>query len=344
MTSKGGTEVVRLDDVRIDPSYTPRPHGPEEHASPPLVCSYLAVAVRSRTGEVFGGLLYAHHEPARFSTDHERLLLGLAAQAAIAFDNARLFAAEREAKRIAAHRADDLGQANSELQQFIYVSSHDLQEPLRTITQYLDMLQRRHRGQLDDQALRYITYASDSASRMYVLLNDLLTYSRLGHGAERTLVELAELVDEVLQDLRVVVAETRTRVTIETLPAVRCDRAKIRSLFQNLIGNAVKFRGENEPLITISARVDQAGMWTVAVADNGIGIVPEHREAVFEVFHRLHEREAFPGTGIGLAICRKVVEQHGGRIWIQETPGGGATFLFTLPEDGSGTMPTVHSS
>ena len=337
-----GQEIVRLDDVRIDPRYTPYPEDSTESSGEPLVCSYLAVAVRSRTGEVLGGLLYAHHEPARFSAEHERQLLGLAAQAAIAFDNARLFEAEREAKRIAGHRADDLSQANSELQQFIYVSSHDLQEPLRTITQYLDLLQRRHIAQLDDQARRYVTYASDSASRMYVLLNDLLTYSRLGHGAERTLVELSELVDEVLRDLRLVVAETHAQMAIEQLPAVRCDRAKISSLFQNLIGNALKFRGDAALRIQVSATADVAGVWTITVADNGIGIVPEHREAVFEVFHRLHEREAFPGTGIGLAICRKVVEQHGGRIWIDETPGGGATFRFTLPEDGSGTVPAIR--
>ncbi len=335
-------EVVRLDDVRVDPRYN-HPEPGTAHDATLVVTSFMAVAVRSRTGEVLGGLLYAHIEPAKFSSDHERQLLGLAAQAAIAFDNAQLFAAEREAKRIAGHRADDLSQANAELQQFVYVSSHDLQEPLRTITQYLDLLKRRYLDQLDDQARRYVDYVSEGASRMYVLLNDLLTYSRLGHAAERTQVELTEVVNEVLQDLSVVITETRTQITVDAMPAIRCERAKIRSLFQNLIGNAVKFRGETPPQITLSATTG-GGIWTMRVADNGVGIPPEHRIVVFEVFHRLHEREAFPGTGIGLAICRKVVEQHGGRIWIEETPGGGTTFLFTLPEDGSGCVRLAPTS
>ncbi len=333
-----GDKVIRLDDVRIDPRYTPRPFVPGSPPEPPLVSSYLAVAVRSRTGKVLGGLLYAHYEPAKFSVDHERQLLGLAAQTAIAFDNARLFEAERDARRVAGHRADDLSKANAELQQFIYVSSHDLQEPLRTITQYLDLLQRRHLAHLDDQARRYVTYASDSALRMYLLLNDLLTYSRIGHEAERSAVSLADVIDEVTQDLRVVIAEAHARITFENLPTVRCDRAKIRSLFQNLIGNALKFHSVEEPRIIISSSANPDQTWTISVADNGIGILAEHRTAVFEVFHRLHDRDSFPGTGIGLAICQKVVEQHGGRIWIEETSGGGTTFLFTLPECGSNTQ------
>ena len=335
-----GQEVIRLADVRTDPRYThePLPAGaPEGHL---VVTSYLAVGVRSRTGTILGGLLYAHHEPARFSADHERQLLGLAAQAAIAFDHAQLFAAEREARLLAGQRADDLGQANAQLQQFIYVSSHDLQEPLRTITQFLDLLQRRHGQHFDRQAQRYVTYAAESAARMYALLNDLLTYSRLGHDTERLAVDLNEVAEEVRRDLGMVLSESGARLEIGLLPTVPCDRSKVHSLLQNLIGNAVKFRSARPPLITISAERDGLGMWVFAVADNGIGIKPEHREAVFEVFHRLHDRASFPGTGIGLAICRKVVEQHGGRIWIDGTPGGGATIFFTLSGNGSGIHKT----
>lgn len=330
-------ESLRLDDVRGDPRFHPERYQAPGGQDRMMIASFLAVPVRSRTGLVIGGLVFTHPKPGKFVDDHEGLLLGLAAQAAIALDHAQLFEAEREANRLAGHRANDLGQANAALQQFIYASSHDLQEPLRTITQYLDLLQRRHLGQLDEQARRYVTYASESASRMYDLLNDLLTYSRLGHEAERTLVDLTELTTEVMSDLRAVIVETQAQINVGTLPAVLCDRAKIRSLLQNLLGNAIKFRGTATPVIEITSRVDRDGIWTLAVADHGIGIPVEHRIAVFEVFHRLHERGDFPGTGIGLAICRKVVEQHHGRIWIESTEGGGATFQFTLPEDGSGS-------
>ncbi len=336
-------QVTRVDDLR---------HGPAEDrartesalADQPIpILSYLAVAVRSRLGEVLGGLLFVHPQANHFTADHERLLLGLAAQAAIAFDHARLFTAERDARHISAQRADDLAQANVELQQFIYVSSHDLQEPLRTITQYLGLIERRYGTGLDERARRYIAYAADSATRMHTLLNDLLTYSRLGHEAERSPVDLGELVDEVVRDLGVAITEAGEHLSVGTLPIIRCDRAKVRSLFQNLIGNALKFTGLKHPRITVTAQPGPAGMWTLAIADNGIGIAAEHREAVFEVFHRLHEREAFPGTGIGLAICRRVVDQHGGRIWVEDNPDGGTVFRFTLPDADSTVVPIpVH--
>lgn len=332
-----GMELIRLGDVREDPR-----HGPVDPAGP-VLSSYLSVPVRSRTGRVLGGLLYCHVEPHRFTASHERLILGLAAQAAIALDNAGLFEAEREARRIAGHRADELTKANAELQQFVYVSSHDLQEPLRTITQYLDLLQRRHGGRLDDQAVRYVAYASESATRMYSLLNDLLTYSRLGREAERAPVALQDLIDEVAQDLRLVITEKRARLTVGELPVIRCERAKVRSVFQNLIGNALKFHGAQPPEIAITAEQNHGGLWTISVADNGIGINPEHHRVIFEVFERLHGREAFPGTGIGLAICKRVVEQHAGRIWVESTPGGGSTFRFTLPEDGSRSITALHA-
>lgn len=338
-----GQEVIRLADVRQDPRYGPSSphHGPA--ADQPVVTSYLAVPVRSRRGEVLGGLLFCHPLPDHFTASHERLILRLAAKASIAFDNASLFEGEREARRIAGQRADELTKANAELQQFVYVSSHDLQEPLRTITQYLDLLQRRHGGRLDEQARRYVAYASESATRMYALLNDLLTYSRLGREAERAPVALQDLVDEVTQDLRLVITEKRARLTVGELPVIRCERAKVRSVFQNLIGNALKFHGDQPPEIDIDAEQNDGGLWTISVADNGIGISPEHHRVIFEVFERLHGRAAFPGTGIGLAICKRVVEQHAGRIWVESTPGRGSTFRFTLPEDGSRTITALHA-
>ncbi len=323
--------VVRLADVRSSAALATSKVLPPEQPT-----SLLAAAIRSRSGELIGGLVYTHTEPDVFTADHERLIVRLATQAALAFDNAHLFKAEQEARRMAGRRAEDLAEANEELQQFIYVSSHDLQEPLRTITQYMDLLQRRCKDRIDSQATRYIDYASDSASRMYSLLNDLLTYSRIGREPERTQVPLAEICEEVSRDLQLLITEAQAVITFNRLPVIRCDRAKIRSLFQNLLGNALKFRGPVPPRITISAEADRTGIWTISISDNGIGIQPEYRETVFTLFHRLNDREAFAGTGIGLAICRKVVEQHGGRIWVTETPGGGCTFRFTLPEDGSG--------
>jgi light-regulated signal transduction histidine kinase (bacteriophytochrome) len=176
---------------------------------------------------------------------------------------------------------------------------------------------------------------------MYALLSDLLTYSCLGQEAERVAVDLGAILAEVRRDLSLVISETGAVIDCPALPTIPCDRVKIHSLFQNLIANALKFRGDGPPLVTITATDDGQGLWTFAFADNGIGITPAHREAVFAVFHRLHERTAFPGTGIGLAICRKVVEQHGGRIWIGETPGGGTTVFFTLAGNGSGGEQTT---
>jgi len=305
--------------------------------------SLLAVVVRSRTGTPLGIMIFVHPEPSHFTTDHERLLQRLSAPAAIAFDNARLFEAERDARRVAARRAEDLGQANAELQQFVYVSSHDLQEPLRTITQYLDILRRRHAAHLDGEARRYVDYAADSAERMYGLLNDLLSYARLGRENQRTPTDLAVLVDEVLQDLKAAIQESGTRIDIEALPALRCDRSKVRSLFQNLLSNAIKFRRPQFPAVRLASERDAHGCWIITVIDNGPGIPLEHREAVFELFHRLHDRDTYPGTGIGLAICRKIVEQHGGRIWIEDGDAGGCAFRFTLPEDGSGPCLAIRT-
>ena len=328
-------QVIRLNDVRLDVRYKNGHSYLNSKDKKSSVVSYLAVPVHSRTNKILGGLYFTHPEPGHFTDDYERLLLGLAAQASIAIDNAELFRSESIARQTAAKRSDQLVRANAELQQFAYVSSHDLQEPLRTVTQYLDLLRRRHGSKLDSQAQRYIEYASESASRMYSLLNDLLTYSRIGRFAAREHVSLRNVFEEVCKDLEVQIADAKSKIIYSDLPTIFCERSKIRLVIENLLTNAIKFRGHADLLCQISAERDESGTWTITIADNGIGISPEHHTIIFEVFEKLHDVERFPGTGIGLAICRKVMEQHGGRIWVQSILGAGSQFRFTLPENGN---------
>jgi signal transduction histidine kinase len=228
-------------------------------------------------------------------------------------------------------RARDLERSNSELEQFAYVASHDLQEPLRKVASFCQLLQRRYIGQLDARADQYIEYAVDGAKRMQVLIDDLLAFSRVGRvDREAALISCASALSAARVNL---VAEIRkSGAVIETgeLPVVRAEFSLITSLFQNLLGNAIKFRGEKPPHITVSARRADP-FWQFCVADNGIGIEPEYAERIFVIFQRLHDRSSYSGTGIGLAMCRKIVEYYGGRIWLETTAGEGATFCFTLP-------------
>jgi len=320
-----GEGVIRLADVREDPRFglnAPYSGLPPGHLP---VVSYLAVPVVSRSGEVHGGLFFGHPEPGRFDASHERLVVGIAGQAAIAIDNSRLFDAVKA-------RSRDLARANEELQQFAYISSHDLQEPLRTVTQYLDLLNARYRDVLDDRGRRFIGSAMGSATRMQTLLDDLLGYSRVGNaGTTSAPVSLRRVVDDVLRDLDAAVQAARARIVVSgNLPTIAADETKIRSLLQNLIGNALKFRSEASPVIEVDAIEDPTG-WTIGVKDNGIGIAPEHYERIFDVFQRLHHRDEYSGSGIGLAVCKRIVQQHGGRIWVESIPGGGSTFRFTIP-------------
>ncbi|MBA3684640.1 MAG: GAF domain-containing protein, partial [Planctomycetes bacterium] len=327
-----GEGVIRSGDIHRDPRYGRNSYGGMPAGHLPVV-SYLAVPVRSRNGEVLGGLFFGHGEPDRFSEHHERLAVGIADQAAVAADNVRLFQGERAARLALASHAEDLGRANSELEQFAYIASHDLQEPLRTVTQFLDLLGMRYGERLDDRGRQYMRYASDSASRMYDLINDLLGFSRLKRREELQDVALGVIAAEVVQDLAAQVAATSARVEIGALPTVPGEGPKLRQLLQNLIGNALKFHGERPPVVFIDSAADGSG-WTITVRDNGIGIEEQHHERVFEVFQRLHGREQYPGNGIGLAVCKKIVEQHGGRIWVESGSGTGASFRFTLPRGG----------
>jgi PAS domain S-box-containing protein len=248
------------------------------------------------------------------------------------FAAARDFTETERARERLQDYADDLARSNAELEQFAYVASHDLQEPLRMVTGFVGLLERRYGQQLGPEADEYIAFAVEGAHRMQGLINDLLTYSRVGtRGHEFRQVDVADAVAEALLNLRVAIEESHADVRCGKLPTVGADRRQVVQLFQNLIGNAVKFHGESPPKVRIGARRDANG-WRFYVQDNGIGIAPQHTDQVFVIFGRLHSREAYPGTGIGLAICKKIVERHGGRIWVESKPGHGSTFWLTLPD------------
>jgi signal transduction histidine kinase len=230
-------------------------------------------------------------------------------------------------------RARDLERSNMELQQFAYVASHDLQEPLRTIASFTQLLAKRYEDKLDDKAREFINFAVDGCKRLQTLINDLLAFSRVGtHAKPHVRVQCDAVLDRVLKGLRLAIEDSGAMISREPLPVVVADEIQLCQLFQNLIGNAIKFKGQSVPRIHISAERNGTG-WKIAVRDNGIGIDPEHNERIFVIFQRLHTKTQYPGTGIGLAICKKIAERHGGRIWAEASPGGGSTFCFTI-EDG----------
>ncbi|HEX9065889.1 MAG TPA: ATP-binding protein [Streptosporangiaceae bacterium] len=230
-------------------------------------------------------------------------------------------------------KAGELERSNRELEQFAYVASHDLQEPLRKVASFCQMLESRYSGQLDDRARQYIGFAVDGAKRMQLLINELLTFSRVGQpGTARGPVDLNAVASEAVDRLDAMITDTEARVEIGDLPQVTGDATLLTQLFQNLIANSIKFRRVDQtPVVSITAV--QAGQdWEFACQDNGIGISPDHAERVFVIFQRLHPRDAYPGTGIGLALCRKIVDFHGGRIWVDtRTAGPGTTIRWTLP-------------
>ena len=225
----------------------------------------------------------------------------------------------------------ELQRSNSELEQFAYVASHDLQEPLRKVASFCQLLQRRYGGQLDERADQYIDFAVDGAKRMQGLINDLLAFSRVGRlTREQTVIDLNEVLRQVLDSFSERIEETGAHVVVEELPSVRGETTLLSAVFQNLISNALKFRGPSDPVVTIGAERD-GEMWKFTVHDNGIGIEPEYADRIFVIFQRLHPKDAYPGTGIGLAMCRKIVEYHGGTIWLKTDVDSGTSFEFTLP-------------
>jgi signal transduction histidine kinase len=230
-------------------------------------------------------------------------------------------------------RTADLERSNADLEQFAYVASHDLQEPLRMVTSYVQLLQRRYADKLDKDANEFIDFAVDGTTRMKRLITDLLNYSRTARASELKPVDLNSIMTTVLANLRTAIETTGARITVDRLPTLTADPTGMLQLLQNLVGNAVKFRREGQrPEVHVHAAEDDA-QWTVSVRDNGIGIDPQYSEKVFALFQQLNDRAVYPGTGIGLAVARKIVQRLGGRLWFESTPGEGTVFHFTLPKD-----------
>ena len=243
--------------------------------------------------------------------------------------------AERDALMQSLTRAvEELRRSNQELEQFAYVASHDLQEPLRQVRAFVQLLREHFRDGLDAKPAQYMHFIVDGAARMSELVHDLLAYSRVGaRERRREPASSREALDAALANLRASIAEARAQVSHDELPTVAADRTQLVQLFQNLLGNAVKFRRDGEPpRIHVAAHRD-GRQWVFSVRDNGIGVALEHHDRIFLIFQRLHNREKYSGTGIGLSICKKIVEQHGGKIWLESAPGEGSTFYFSLPEE-----------
>jgi light-regulated signal transduction histidine kinase (bacteriophytochrome) len=225
----------------------------------------------------------------------------------------------------------ELARSNADLEQFAYVASHDLQEPLRVVASYAQLFSQRYQGTLDPEADNMIGRVVNGAFRMQQLINDLLIYSRVGtHGKGMQPADCSGVLDDVIANLKKSIEESGATVTAEPLPSVMADRTQLKQLFQNLIDNAIKYRS-TQP-VTVHVRAQQHDKeWVFAVQDNGIGIHPDNAQRIFVLFQRLHAEEEYPGTGIGLSICQKIVERHGGRIWVESEPYKGSTFYFTLP-------------
>ncbi|MEH2080538.1 MAG: GAF domain-containing protein [Nostoc sp.] len=285
------------------------------------------------------GLLLAHQcgAPRQWNQFETDLLQQLANQIGIALSQAQLLEKETQ-------QSQELTRSNAELEQFAYVTSHDLQEPLRMVTSYLQLLERKYKNKLDANADQFIAYAVDGASRMQTLINDLLNYSRVSTRRQPLVsVDCSVVLEQVLVNLQVAIAHRKAVVTYDTLPQVIADATQLTQVFQNLIANAIKFCDRQQPLIHIGVSKGDADIldgnlnfipledeWLFLVRDNGIGLESQYTERIFIIFQRLHGRDKYPGTGIGLAICKKIIERHGGRIWVESKPGQGSTFYFTI--------------
>jgi signal transduction histidine kinase len=321
-----GTAVFRAQpvyvaDIASDPLWTAQ----RELVLPYGLRACWSMPILATKGKTLGAMALYSPEPKAPSPSHVRLLELSAHLAGIAVERA-------EAEASLRRQAADLARSNTELEQFAYAASHDLQEPLRMVTSYLQLVAKRYRDALDAEAQEFIGHAVNGAGRMQQLINGLLAYSRVGSCSrpfEPT--DLTEVVRRTLEDLQVAIRESGAEVRCNGLPTVLGDATQLSQLFQNLIGNAIKFHTLNAPA-RIAITAERRGReWLLTVRDNGIGIDPQHIERIFLIFRRLHTQAEYPGTGIGLAICKKIMDRHGGTIWVESRVGEGAAFSFTLP-------------
>ena len=276
-------------------------------------------------GELFGVLVARSSRPNSFLDEDAEMLSRVASQITPAIANSLLYSAVVQTQ-------EDLARSNDDLEQFAYAASHDLQEPLRTIGAYMNLVRTRYAHVLDDTAVEFIEYAVDGAERMRVLIDDLLEYSRVDtRGMPLEPVNCNDAVESAMENLTQAILDSRAKVEVSPLPTVNGDRSQLSRLFQNLMGNALKFRREDrKPRVQIWAELRDRE-WVFAIKDNGIGIAPEHQDRVFEMFSRLHSRARYSGTGIGLALCSKIAQRHGGGIWVESEAGEGSTFRFNIP-------------
>jgi PAS domain S-box-containing protein len=332
-----GQGIIRSDDIWNDVRYQHQVGADGVRAGELAIRSYLAVPVISRSGAVLGGLVFGHTAVGVFGPQASELVHGLAAQAAIALDNARLFDDSQRTQEALRRSNQELRRANEDLNQFAYSASHDLREPLRMVSLYSQLLKKKYGSKLDDQADRYLNFAVDGAQRMETLVSDILAYTQAASPVTEDLVAVDAnvVLEKAISNLRGVIEQSGADLKHSKLPMIRVHEVHLLQLFQNVVSNAIKYRSESTPEIRITATWQDNG-WLLSVSDNGIGVEPEYKEQIFGLFKRLHPAAEYAGTGLGLAICQRIVERYHGRIWVESEPGRGSTFFFTLPGTESG--------
>ncbi len=323
--------VRRSEDITRDSRYATSSPDPDSSDGGISVRSYLAVPIKSRQGNVLAALVFGHSRPGVFTDQAESMAKGIGAQAAIALDNALLFNETKRSGEALQRINEDLSRVNDDLKQFAYSASHDLREPLRMVSLYSQFLGRVLQNKLADEEKLYLEYVLKGATRMEALIRDLLSYSQSDATPEVSVLctDAKESLRQAIANLSTVVEETKARITYGDLPRVKIAEVHLVQVFQNLLGNALKYRRAETPEVHVEA-VQDGAYCVFSIADNGIGIEAQYREQIFGIFKRLHTQDEYSGTGIGLAICQRIIRRAGGRIWVDSEPGRGSTFYFTL--------------